>query len=82
MTRRHRRRTPLIRLLARLGWQRDPDLWTVPCRDPHGRRATLLIQLSPFGITPAATAQGPRYLTGLEVGRLRGAACDAIHARH
>ena len=79
MTGRHRRRMPLIRLLARLGWQRDPDLWTVPCRDRHGRRARLLIQLSPSGITLTATTQGPLHLTALEVGRLRGATRDAIH---
>ncbi|MGH3866865.1 MAG: hypothetical protein ACRDQ4_12135 [Pseudonocardiaceae bacterium] len=44
MTGRHHRGTPLIRLLARLGWQRDPDGWTVPCRDLDGRRARLLIR--------------------------------------
>ncbi|MGH3930166.1 MAG: hypothetical protein ACRDTF_09340 [Pseudonocardiaceae bacterium] len=27
------------RLLVRLGWQRDRDLWTVRYRDEHGRRA-------------------------------------------
>ena len=78
MTSRHRRSTPLIRLLVRLGWQRDADLWTVPCRDLHGRRARLLIRLWPSGITITANAQGPLYLTALEVGRLRGAAHDAI----
>lgn len=79
MTGQHRRRMPLIRLLARLGRQRDPDLWTVPCRDIHGRRAQLLIRLQASGITITATTQGPLYLTALEVGRLRGAARDAIH---
>lgn len=74
-----RRSTPLTRLLARLGWQRDPDLWTVPCRDGHGRRARLLIRLWPCGITLTTTAAGPLHLTALEVGRLRGAARDAIH---
>lgn len=33
----HHRGTPLIRLLARLGWQRDPEGWTV------AREATYLI---------------------------------------
>lgn len=75
---RHRRHTPLIRLLARLGWQCDPDLWTVPCRDLHGRRARLLIRLWPSGITLTATAEGSLYLTALQAGRLRGAARDAI----
>lgn len=75
----HHRSLPLIRLLARLGWQRDPDGWTVPCRDVDGRRARLLIRLSPTGITITPTAPGPLCLTALQVGRLRIAAHDAIH---
>lgn len=39
MTGRHHRGTPLIRLLARLGWQRDPASGTVPCRY-NARRST------------------------------------------
>jgi hypothetical protein len=74
----HRRSTPLIRLLARLGWQRDPDGWSVPCRDVDGRRARLLIGLSPAGVTITPTAPGPLRLTALQVGRLRQAARDAI----
>ena len=74
----HRRRLPLIKLLAKLGWQRDPDLWTVPCRDRSGRRARLLIRLTPSGITLNPTALGPLHLTALEVGRLCTAARDAI----
>jgi hypothetical protein len=79
MTGQHHRGMPLIRLLARLGWQRDPDSWTVPCRDVDGRRARLLIRLSPSGITITPTAPGPLCFTALHVGRLRGAARDAIH---
>jgi len=30
---RHQRITPLPRLLTRLVWQRDPNLWTVRCRN-------------------------------------------------
>lgn len=56
VTGRHHRGTPLIRLLTRLGWQRDPDGWTVPCRDLDGRRARLLIRLAPIGITITPTA--------------------------
>lgn len=77
MTGRHHRGTPLIRLLARLGWQRDPDGWTVSCRDLDGRRARLLVRLAPTGITP--TAPGPLRLTVLQVGQLRGAAREAIY---
>lgn len=38
----------------------------------------MLIRLSPSGITITASAQGPLHLTALQVGRLRGAARDAI----
>jgi hypothetical protein len=79
VTGRHHRGTPLIRLLARLGWQRDPDGWTVPCRDLDGRRARLLVRLAPTGITLTPTAPGPLRLTVLQVGQLRGAARDAIY---
>ena len=34
----HQRTTPLLHLLARLGWQHDPDLWTVRCRDRAARQ--------------------------------------------
>jgi hypothetical protein len=78
VTGQHHRRMPLIQLLMRLGWQRDPDSWTVPCRDVDGRRARLLIRLAPAGITITPTAPGPLRLTPLQVGRLRGAARDAI----
>jgi hypothetical protein len=69
----------LIRLLARLGWQRDPDRWTVPCQDVHGRQARLLIRVSPTGVTITPTAPGPLCLTALQVGRLRGAAREAVY---
>ena len=76
---RHRRSTPLIRLLARLGWQRDPEVWTVPCRDVDGSRARLLIRLSPSGITITTTATGPLRLTGQQVVQLWVATRDAIN---
>jgi hypothetical protein len=38
----------------------------------------LLIRLSPAGITITPTAPGPLRLTASQVGRLRGAARDAI----
>ncbi|MFN2495722.1 MAG: hypothetical protein ABR608_07425 [Pseudonocardiaceae bacterium] len=76
---RHRRSTPLVRLLAQLGWQRDPDVWTVPCRDVDGRRARLLIRLSPAGITITTTATGPLRLTMRQVGDLRVATHDAMN---
>lgn len=36
---RHRRELGLLAILARLGWQRDPALWSIPCLNGHGRRA-------------------------------------------
>jgi hypothetical protein len=78
VTGRHHRGTPLIRLLVRLGWQRDPANWTVPCRDLDGRRARLLIRLAPTGITITPTVPGPLRLTGLQVGQLRHATRDAV----
>lgn len=72
------RSTPLVQLLARLAWQRDPELWTVRCRDGRGRRASPRISLLPAGITITPTAPGPWHLTMLESGRLRGALRDAL----
>lgn len=74
----HQRATPVIRLLARLGWQRDPDLWTVRCRDRHGRRARLHIRLTTDGVNLTASSPGPWALTPLEAGRLRGAVRGAL----
>jgi hypothetical protein len=74
----HQRATSLIRLLARLGWQRDPDLWTVRCRDGRGRRARLLVHLTTDGVSLIPSSPGPWTLTPLEAGRLRGAVRDAL----
>lgn len=79
MTGRHHRGTPLIRLLAQLGGQHDPEGWTVPCRDLNGRRARLLIRLAPIGITITPSAPGPLRLTVPQVGQSRGAARVAIY---
>ena len=78
MSAKHHGRTPLLRLLARLGWQRDPDLWTVPCRDQRGRRARLIVALTATGIALASTSPEGVELTPLEVGQLRGALRDAL----
>lgn len=75
---RRRRSTPLVQLVARLGWQRDPELWTVRCRDEQGRRASLRIGLTRTGITILPTTAGLWQLTPLESGRLRGAVRDAL----
>jgi len=74
----HQRATPVIRLLARLGWQRDPNLWAVRCRDGRGRRARLRVHLTEDGITLIPSSPGPWALTPLEAGRLRAAVRDAL----
>lgn len=74
----HQHAMPLIRLLARLGWQRDPDLWTVRCRNHHGRRARLQVQLDEHGVTLTASSPGPWALTPMEAGRLRRALREAL----
>ncbi|MGH3865062.1 MAG: hypothetical protein ACRDQ4_02805 [Pseudonocardiaceae bacterium] len=74
----HRRTMPLLCLLVRLGWQRDPDLWTVRCRDGNGRRARIHVHLAPIGISLAVPSPGPVQLTLWEAGQLRAALRDAI----
>jgi hypothetical protein len=73
----HQRTTPLIRLLSRLGWQRDPDLWTIPCRDEGGRRAAVLIRLTGSGVSITTPTSGPLRMTPMQIGRLRAALRDA-----
>lgn len=77
MAKRHRI-TPLLCLLGRLGWQRDPDLWTVHCRDEHGRRARILVHLSPAGVCLTVPYHGPLQLSLLQAGQLRSALRDAF----
>lgn len=72
------RATPVLRLLARLRWQRDPTAWTVRCRDGNGDRAVLRIQLAETGIRVTASSPGPWALSPLAAGRLRGALRDAL----
>jgi hypothetical protein len=74
----HQRRTLLIRLLARLGWQRDPGLWAVRCRDQQGRRARLLLTVTSAGVAIVSSSPELVELTPLEVGRLRAALRDAL----
>lgn len=74
----HERRTPLLRLLTRLGWQRDPDLWTIPCRDGQGHRARLWVRLTSTGVSLTASSPGPWALQPLHVGQLRRALRDAL----
>lgn len=73
-----RRAVPVVRLLARLHWQRDSRSWTVHCRSMNGRKARLKVELDEAGgVVLAASVAGPWIMTGREVGRLRRALADA-----
>jgi hypothetical protein len=74
----HQRTMPLLCLLARLGWQRDPDLWTVRRRDGNGHRARIRVHLAPSGISLTVPSPGPVQLTMWEAGQLRVVLRDAI----
>ncbi|HEY6422353.1 MAG TPA: hypothetical protein VIY28_03720 [Pseudonocardiaceae bacterium] len=77
MAKRHRT-TPLLHLLSRLGWQRDPDLWTVHCRDGHGHRARILVHLSAAGVCLTVPDHSPLQLSALQAGQLRAGLRDAL----
>jgi hypothetical protein len=68
-----RRRVPLLSILGRLGWVRDPDSWTTACRDGEGRRSRVIVRLGYGFVTLEGPSLGLVYLTPLQVGRLRGA---------
>ncbi|MGH3774847.1 MAG: hypothetical protein ACRDRR_03775 [Pseudonocardiaceae bacterium] len=74
----HHRTAPLLRLLGRLGWQRDPDLWAVHCRDGHGRRARILVHLGTAGVCLTVPDHGPLQLSVLQAGQLRATLRDAF----
>lgn len=67
----HRRQVRLLAILARLGWQRDPDLWTIPCLDGHGRRAHLPVRVGLGWVRLDCPAPGPLYLNPFHALRLR-----------
>jgi hypothetical protein len=74
----HRRRhVPLLSILGRLGWARDPDSWTTACRDGLGHRSKVVVRLGYGFVTMEIASLGLVYLTPLQVGRLRGALRDA-----
>jgi len=75
---RHRRQLGLLAILARLGWQRDPGLWNVPCQDGHGHRAQLSVRLGTGWVTLDHPDIGLLYLTPPQVGKLRGALRHAL----
>lgn len=74
----HRRTTPLLRLLVRLGWQRDRDLWTVRYRDEHGRQARMLVHLDPMGVSLTGAELGTAQLTPWQAEQLRAALREAV----
>lgn len=77
MSCRHRR-TPLLSILARLKWRRDPNSWTTRCWNGQGRRSTLQVTLA-YGFV---ALEGPSfeliYLSPLQIGRLRGVLKAAV----
>jgi hypothetical protein len=69
---------PLLTLLARLGWQRDPRAWTVRCRDERGRRGHVRVSVNERGPQIAFDRSGAAVFDPLATGRLRAALRDAI----
>lgn len=74
----HRRRLGLLAILARLGWQRDPGLWSVPCLDGYGHRARLSVRLGTGWVTLDHPDFGLLYLRPPQVGKLRAALRHAL----
>ena len=68
-----RRQVPLLSILSRLGWARDPVSWSAGCRDGDGHRSTVVVRLGHGFVTLAGPALGLVYLSPLQVGQLRGA---------
>ncbi|MGH3857806.1 MAG: hypothetical protein ACRDR6_30820 [Pseudonocardiaceae bacterium] len=75
---RHQRRRRLLAILARLGWQRDPGRWSIPCRDGHGCRAELSVRLGVGWVTLDCPAPGPLYLRPRQAGQARAALREAV----
>jgi len=75
---RHRRQLGLLAILTQLGWQRDPQLWNVPCLDGHGHRAQLSVRLGMGWVTLDHPDIGLLYLRPQQVGKLRGALRHAL----
>jgi len=75
---RHRRQLGLLAILERLGWQRDPELWSVPCQDGHGHRVQLSVRLGVGWVTLDHPDIGLLYLRPQQVGKLRGALRHAL----
>ncbi|MGH3813388.1 MAG: hypothetical protein ACRDUV_13200 [Pseudonocardiaceae bacterium] len=75
---RHQRQLGLLAIFARLGWQRDPALWSIPCRDGHGRPAELSVRLGAGWVTLDCPAPGPLYLRPRQAGQARAALREAV----
>lgn len=72
-----RRRSPIASLLRMVSRPQAEKQWRVRCRDQHGRRATLLVQLGDDGVELQASAPGRLTFALLDVGRLRVALREA-----
>jgi hypothetical protein len=68
-----RRQVPLLSIMSRLGWARDPVSWTAGCWDGDGHRSTVAVRLGHGFVTLEGPALGLVYLSPLQVGQLRGA---------
>ncbi len=68
----------LLGILARLGWQRDPQLWDVQCLDGNGQRTRLSVRLGAGWVTLDHPDIGLLYLMPGAVGKLRGALREAL----
>lgn len=77
---RHRRTASLLQLLARLGWEREPDRWTVQCRDEDGRKGVVTVGVCDDGVTLTPSVPGTVVVGPLEAGKLRAAVRDALEA--
>ncbi len=69
---------PLLTLLARLGWQPDPQTWTVRCWDLDGHRRSVRVSMGERGPQISFDRPGTAEFDPLAAGRLRAALRDAI----
>lgn len=76
--RHHRRQVRLLAILARLGWQRNPELSTISCLDGHGQRAHLSVRMSLGWVRLDCPAAGPLYLDPCHALRLRVAVREVV----
>lgn len=77
---RHRRGSPLLRVVSRVWLWRDARLWTVHGRDQRGRSISVQVGLAEFGVTLTPSRSGQIELAPLQAGKLRNAIKNAVIA--